>query len=54
MYSANLSMLVEEHVALMTVRNTGDGWSLSPQVANLGIRGIPKGKQEKQNTSRMG
>lgn len=43
---AHLSMLVEEAVALIALRNTGAGRSLSPKVADFWIGGTPARKLE--------
>lgn len=41
MDGAHLSVLVQEAVALVALRNTGAGWSLSPKVADLWVGGTP-------------
>lgn len=51
---AHLSVLVQEAVALMALRNTGAGRSLSPEVADFWISGAPGRKSEREfgvNTS---
>lgn len=43
---AHLSVLVKEAAALIAVRNTRAGWSISPKVADLWIGGAPGRKLE--------